>query len=209
MRKMQCSPDDYRAVLLLGPTGAGKTPLGEIIQRRGLWGSECLHFDFGAHLREIVSRNRPDNRISRRDIEFLKQVLSSGALLEDEDFSLARRILQSFIARRGADCQTRIVLNGLPRHVGQARSIDKMMHVEVVVHLRCSSETVFRRIRSNLAGDRTDRVDDDLDAIRQKLAIFNHRTASLLEHYSKRRIVVVEVTAKMTPGQMWGLLSRD
>ena len=83
----------HRAALLLGPTGAGKTPLGQMIESRGLWGDECLHFDFGANLRRVVDENRPDEVISRADIEFLRGVLASGALLEDEHFPIARRIL--------------------------------------------------------------------------------------------------------------------
>ncbi|MCX7427258.1 MAG: hypothetical protein NTW96_16720 [Planctomycetia bacterium] len=42
------------AMLLLGPTGSGKTPLGDLLERRGLGGRRCVHFDFGAHLRRIV-----------------------------------------------------------------------------------------------------------------------------------------------------------
>ncbi|MEE8450650.1 MAG: hypothetical protein V3R99_02015 [Thermoguttaceae bacterium] len=54
-----------RAALLLGPTGAGKTPLGRLIEQRGLWGVRCLHFDFGDNLREVVRRNRPDDSPER------------------------------------------------------------------------------------------------------------------------------------------------
>jgi len=199
-----------RALLLLGPTGAGKTPLGEIIEQRGLWDTTCLHFDFGANLREVVRRNRPDQWISRQDIEFLTEVLRSGALLENEHFPIAERILQSFAVARNVDERTCIVLNGLPRHVGQARAIDALLKVKAVVHLRCSCETVFQRIHSNVGGDRTDRIDDDREAIRKKLAIFDERTAPLLDHYTcqNAQIETIEVTAQMTPTQMWEILNQ-
>ena len=199
-----------RAILLLGPTGAGKTPLGRIIQQRGLWQSKCLHFDFGANLREVVGRSRPNELISRQEIEFLRRVLESGALLEDEQFPIAERILRWFMDAHGADPHTRIVLNGLPRHVGQARAIDAILEVEAVVNLACSSGTVLGRIRTNVGGDRAGRADDDLDAVAHKLAIFNKRTALLLEHYSRRgaRIETIEVTIEITPEQMWDVLSR-
>jgi len=45
------------AILLVGPTGAGKTPLGEWLQLHGLWGRRCHHFDFGTNLREVASGN--------------------------------------------------------------------------------------------------------------------------------------------------------
>ena len=194
----------HRAVLLLGPTGSGKTPLGEWMQERELRGARCLHFDFGANLREIVARNRPDELIGRQEIDFLREVLESGALLEDEHFPLAERILCRFMATRGADPQTWIVLNGLPRHAGQAMAVDSILDVKMVVHLNCTSQTVVARIRANAGGDRSDRTDDDPAAVGRKLAIFNRRTAPLLAHYGRRgaEIVTVEVTAGMTAGQI-------
>jgi len=211
-------PDKHRAVLLLGPTGSGKTPLGELIERRGLWGAKCSHFDFGANLRAAVHRDRVDETtcrdpgfLSRQDVEFLRQVLASGALLEDERFPIAQRILLSFIARRGADQNTWLVLNGLPRHAGQAQAIDEILSVEAVVHLDCSGRTIFERIRSNVGGDRAGRADDSLDAVRRKLVLFNRRTAPLAEHYNRReaRIITVNVTSETTAEEMWKVVNRS
>jgi adenylate kinase len=198
------------AAMLLGATGTGKTPLGEIIAARGLWGDRCLHFDFGASLRGLVGRNHPNHLFSQQEVGFLRDVLDSGALLEDEHFPLAARLLRSFMAAHGAEGRTRIVLNGLPRHVGQAEAIDRILHVDAVIHLACSSEAVFQRIESNIAGDRTERVDDDPEAIRQKLAIFNQRALPLLEHYRLRgaRIETIQVTTHTTPQQVWDELQQ-
>ena len=199
------------AIVLLGPTGSGKTPLGDLIQQRGLWRASCLHFDFGTNLRRIVDRNRPDHLISREDLDFLRRVLDSGALLEDEHFPLAERILRYFLDRHGADEHTVVVLNGLPRHVGQAEAVDSIVDVTAVVHLLCSGETVLARIRTNVGGDRSGRRDDDLESIRNKLNLFSKRTAPLLDHYraSGTRIETVEVTATMTPERMWQVLEAE
>ena len=180
----------YRGLLLLGPTGSGKTPLGQTLQRRGLWQSRCLHFDFGEQLREVVRRDCPDGLIRREEIDFLGEVLRSGALLEDEHFPIAQHLLQSFLAARDADARTLVVLNGLPRHVGQARAVDAIVEVTAVVYLQCSAETVLARIRANAGGDRADRVDDDLASVRRKLSIFAERTAPLVEHYRAGGAVV-------------------
>jgi hypothetical protein len=48
-------PNSLPALLLLGPTGAGKTPLGDWLEAHGLWGRPCHHFDFGANLRAVVA----------------------------------------------------------------------------------------------------------------------------------------------------------
>ena len=204
-----------RAILLLGPTGSGKTPLGEIIRRRGLWGTPCLHFDFGENLRQVVEGdwvegNWPDEPIGQEDREFLSELLRSGALLEDEQFPIARRILQAFLSRGGAEEDTWIVLNGLPRHAGQAREIDRILAVKVVVYLECSREMVRERIEADAGGDRAGRADDDLRSIGNKLAIFRQRTVPLVRHYLQQgaRVETIGVTAEMTAERMWERLDR-
>jgi len=198
------------ALLLVGPTGSGKTPLGDLIAKRGLWQSKCLHFDFGANLRSIVERNRPHHSIGQADIDFLREVLRSGALLENEHFHVAERILRSFLAGHGADARTMIVLNGLPRHVGQAEAVDSLLDIEAVVNLRCSSQTVSERIRANVGGDRSGRTDDDLLSIRRKLTLFVAQTAPLLDHYRSLGIGIetIDVTPTMRPTDMWESLDR-
>jgi len=198
------------AALLLGPTGAGKTPLGQLLQQRGLWQTRCLHFDFGDNLREVVRRDRPDDLVGREDIEFLRGVLQSGALLEDEQFPIARRILHSFMQRNNADRQTLILLNGLPRHVGQASAIGADLDVSTVIYLDGSTETVLARLLSNVGGDRTERTDDSPEYVSRKLAIFHERTAPLLQHYRSMgaRVVTIEITPTMTPEQMWEAVER-
>lgn len=210
---MPNSPDNalarHRAVLLLGPTGSGKTPLGDLIASRGLWESRCLHFDFGANLRRIVERDRADNVVSRKDIEFLRDVLQSGRLLENEHFPLAERILRSFLAQNNADARTLVVLNGLPRHQGQAAAVDSILHVEAVISLACTSDVVLERIRTNVGGDRTERDDDDPESIRRKLGLFAERTAPLIEHYGAldAGIETVDVSETMTAEGVWALLA--
>ena len=80
-----------------------------------------------------------------------------------------------------------------------------------VVHLDCSAETVFQRIRTNVGGDRTERPDDQRQAIGHKLRLFTERTAPLVDHYHSRgvRIVTLQVTAATTAEQMWQTLDRQ
>jgi adenylate kinase family enzyme len=213
--------EPWPAILLLGPTGAGKTPLGQILEEQGLYGWRCLHFDFGANLREVVDCSRPDDWIAASEIEFLRTVLDSGALLEDEHFPLAARVLQRFVARSvGQDtglpdrsrleaCPT-IVLNGLPRHVGQAEAMKETVRVQLVICLACSPDVVIERIRTNIGGDRTLRKDDDLDAVTRKLAVFQKRTAPLVAYFQQRgaTLATIHVSAAMGAADMWRMLEQ-
>ena len=193
------------SLLLLGPTGSGKTPLGQLLHQRGLSGRRCLHFDFGENLRQVVERDCPDAILSPDDLKFLREVLHTGALLEDEDFPIAERVLQSFLARSGAGHDTLLVLNGLPRHVGQAEALGPLVDVHTVVSLVCAAEVVLRRIAANAGGDRAGRTDDQQADVRRKLSLYAKRTAPLVDYYRNRgaRVVEVAVSAEMTAEQAW------
>ncbi len=210
LARNSCAPKPLAAVpwdalLLVGPTGSGKTPLGELLEARGWHGRRCLHFDFGATLRELVNRNCPDGLLSREDLEFLAGVLRRGALLEDQHFPLAKRILRGFLRDRDAEPSTVVVLNGFPRHLGQARALETLVQVRAVVFLHASPETVVQRIQSNAGGDRSGRDDDDLASVQSKLALFAQRTAPLVDYYRSRQVPVlrIEVGVSTTAEEMW------
>jgi len=174
------------AILLLGPTGAGKTPLGLLLEHRGLWGRSCHHFDFGAQLRRTGGATRLPNGLQKRDLAFVRAVLTSGALLDDEHVHIAAGLLRSFIAERQADSEALIVLNGLPRHVGQASGVDNVVEVQAVAHLTCPAEIVLQRIRSDAGGDRRGRNDDAPEAVQARLRTYAQRTLPLLDYYRHR-----------------------
>jgi adenylate kinase family enzyme len=198
----------HSAILLLGPTGSGKTPLGERIVAQGLWGRSWAHFDFGAQMRQLVARARPDEFLTQVDLDFLARVLHSGALLEDEQFPLSQRIFQSFLACSKAAADTWLVLNGLPRHVGQAEAMNQLAAVLAVVELAGQPEVIATRIGSNVGGDRTGRPDDQPEAVRRKLDLYARRTEPLVAYYRQRSVPVlsIEVTTHMTDAEMFRFL---
>ncbi len=198
----------HQGILLLGPTGAGKSPLGDRIEAAGLGMRAFRHFDFGANLRRVVDNEDAQAGFSDQELAFLRSVLQTGALLENDRFPLAERILTQFLATPAPEKPVKVVLNGLPRHVGQAEAVGRIVHIHTVVSLECSEDVVIARSGTNVGGDRTERGDDGHDDIRRKLAIFAERTGPLVDHYRQAgsSIVHLPVTAEMTPESAWSVL---
>ncbi|MDP6546920.1 MAG: nucleoside monophosphate kinase [Phycisphaerae bacterium] len=189
------------AIVLIGPTGSGKTPLGELLTARGFRGRRCIHFDFGAVLRRIASGDAPAGDFDDDEIEFIRGVLETGALLEDRDFHIALQAIRAELTAQGAEADCIVALNGLPRHAGQARDLRAVVDVRTVVLLNCSPEVVAGRIATNAGGDRTGRRDDHIDAVTRRLEIFATRTAPLADYYRHAGAAVetIEVTETTTP----------
>lgn len=191
---------DNSAILLLGPTGSGKTPLGQLLEREGSWGRRCFHFDFGENLRK-ATRRVP---LTPGGLKIIADSLKTGRLLADEEFHIARSILAFFIKRKKAGKNDLIVLNGMPRHIGQAEAVDGLIDVVAVIYLACSTKAVIERIRLDKGGDRKGRVDDSRLEIMRKLRIFKRQTAPLLDHYRRKgvRIFTVKVGLNTTANDM-------
>src|SRR5512147_2884477 len=163
------SPVD--AILLIGPTGSGKSPLGDILESRGFLGRSSHHLDFGSELRSAVSGIGASS-YTLEEQEFIGGVLERGLLLENEHFVLARKIIGLFLEHSRFGRGDVMVLNGIPRHEGQARDVASVATVLSLVVLDCSVESVVRRIEENTGGDRTGRVDDERALVDRKLRIY-------------------------------------
>lgn len=181
----------FEAILLLGPTGSGKSPLGDWLERNSLKGRRCHHFDFGANLRAVAAGSAA-NAFTKEEVVFLRRVLKEGALLEVEHFPLAVRILDTFITQKNVQSSDLIVLNGLPRHLQQARVLDRKLTVIGVIQLHCDARTVAERLKCNTGGDRVQREDDSEALVVRKLAIYEDRTQPLLKHYREKGADIID-----------------
>lgn len=183
----------YKAMLLLGATGAGKTPLGQQMEVMDLWWNNYFHFDFGEQLRQAVKDE--STVLDAEEKARIKDILENNELLEDKDFPIAQKLLLKFIETRkiGEDEDDVIVLNGLPRHLGQANALNDIVDIKFIVFLNCPPGVAHERIKYNCGGDRTDRIDDSYEEVKKKIEIFYDQTFPLIEFYRAQGKNIVEV----------------
>lgn len=190
----------FEAWLIVGPTGAGKTPLGNVLERSGWNGRRCLHFDFGAELRKIDEGMENISSLSVEDRDVVRRVLREGALFDDGQSSLIGKIFDDFLRRRGARVSDLLLLNGWPRHLGQARDLEAVVVVRRIVLLNVPAEIIRERIRTDAAGDRSIREDDSPGEVEKKFSLYEERTRPLVGHYAAQGIPVttLDVAAETT-----------
>ncbi len=204
-----------QSILLVGPTGSGKTPLGAYFEEHGLNGKRCFHFDFGHQLRSIAGQGTPPEGLTEQDYAIIRAALEKGLLLENEYFFIAEKIITCFLYRNNFQENDILVLNGLPRHIGQAKDMEGIVEIKDVIVLECSPEDVCRRIRCNTGSDRTERVDDYIGMVWKKLEIFRRKTSPLIDYYANAGGAVyrIEITSSSTARDVYcdvqGYFPRD
>jgi adenylate kinase family enzyme len=117
-------------------------------------------------------------------------------------------ILRSFAARKRLTSGSLFILNGLPRYKKQAESLADVVAVERVVYLEAGAAVIRERIRLDPGGDRSERIDDTLEAVEKRLAAFRKRTVPLVSYYRERGALIVEipVTPSMTAAEAYQAL---
>ncbi len=187
-------------MLLLGRQGAGKgTQAYRLGQLCGV-----PHISTGDMLRVAV---REGTELGRR----AKQIMDAGDLVPDE-------IVVGIVDDRlhEPDAERGWILDGFPRTVGQAEALAEITDdapLEVVVDLAVDNEVVIDRISSRRTCDRCGTIyrvddaaiadgtcpkcggtpvlrdDDQPEAIRRRLDLYEQETAPLVDHYRSQDLL--------------------
>jgi adenylate kinase family enzyme len=184
------SKNKIKCLLLVGPTGAGKTPLGRVLEERGFQGARVHHFDFGEELRKIASNQ---TKVSQDVADLVRTILAEGRLLTPEEYFIFLETLNEFIGRRGYKEDEFIVLNGFPRDLKQAEFIEGHLNIVCVINLSVTFDVLYYRLKHDPAGDRKGRTDDTPQLVAKKLAWFFERNIPLVEYYKQKGAKVLEI----------------
>ena len=182
--------DRYKTVLLFGAPGAGKGTQGNILgQIPGFFHLAC-----GDVFRSL-------DTTSELGQEFLKYS-SQGELVPDSltvemwrQNMHAKTVLSLFKPRSDL-----LVLDGIPRSLPQAETLDSYIEVLRVIHLVCKDkdEMVKRMKQRAIKENRLDDADESV--IRKRFQVYDDETSPVLDHYSSE--LIREVDAIGSPARV-------
>lgn len=182
--------DRYKTVLLFGPPGVGKGTQGKILA--------TVPGFFHCSTGDIFRNLDIDSDIGR----LFYQYSSRGELVPD-DVTIkiwstnlyANTILGLFKPQRDI-----LVLDGMPRSVGQARILYRHIEVLRVINLVCKDQkALFERMKRRAA--KSNRADDAKDdVIRRRFEVYVNETRPVLDFYDPS--LITEVDALGSPAEV-------
>ena len=190
------------AVVLLGPPGAGKGTVAEVLIGKGY-----EHISTGDLLREQIRLETP------LGIE-AKQLMDQGKFVSDQ---VVIGMISELIAARKSDA--RFLFDGFPRTLVQAEKLDALLAslggtLEEVILLECSDGVIVERLSGRRTcskcgsvyhviynppanGETCDqngceleqRPDDNAETVRKRLHVYAERTAPLIDYYAAKNLI--------------------
>lgn len=182
-------------LILLGAPGAGKGTQAEVI---------CDHL----HIPSVSTGNLLREAV-KKQTEYgvkAKSFMDSGKLVPDE---IVLALLKERIVQE--DCKNGFILDGFPRTVAQARTLEEMgVTVDAVIDIEVPDEAITQRMSGRrvceacgasyhivskptkvegvcdrCGGKLVIRKDDQPETVKDRLNVYHNQTEPLIEYYQK------------------------
>ncbi|WP_404403620.1 adenylate kinase [Pelagibacterium halotolerans] len=165
-------------LVLLGPPGAGKGTQAQILVET----YDIPQLSTGDMLRAAIKAETPLGLEA-------KAIVDRGDLVSDT-------IVSGIISERmdEPDCANGFILDGFPRTIAQAESLDDMLDakglkLDAVVEIKADPEILIERIINRARETGGARADDNEDVLRKRLVVYNEQTAPLVSFYAKQGLL--------------------
>jgi adenylate kinase len=188
---------EWLKIVIFGPPGSGKgTYASRLKQRLGI-----PHISTGDLVREEIANKTPLGKT-------IEKYSSSGTLVPDQIITeiLKKRLSQGL--SKG------FILEGYPRTVGQAKELEKITKIDVVVNLNVPDNVIVDRLSARLqckscgaiynektmrpkvpgkcdkcGGELFRRVDDQPEVIRERLKVYREASEPVVGYYRSRSVL--------------------
>lgn len=197
--------------IFLGPPGAGKGTVAKKFNE----GYNIPHISTGDLFREEV-KNKTELGIK------ISNILSSGGLVPD---SITIEIIKERI--ENSDCKNGYILDGFPRTISQAQSLEKENPIDFVIFFNISDQDVKKRLTGRRVCEKCGAIyniyfnkpkkdgicdidnaklitrdDDNEESISKRLEIYHSQTLPLIDFY-KNLNKLITVDAILEPDQIF------
>jgi adenylate kinase len=187
-------------VILLGAPGSGKGSVGDLV--RSAYGFPKI--STGDLLREAVQKKTPLGQEAATQ-------MGKGGLVDD---AIVLKLLEERLA--GPDCREGYTLDGYPRNLSQARSLEGLDggQPEVVFLIETREDVVIRRLATRrvcpscgaiynvitrkptregvcdvCGASLVQRTDDRPDVIQERMRTYHAKTEPLIAHYQEKGVL--------------------
>ncbi len=195
-------------LILLGAPGAGKgTQATKIAERYGL-----VHISTGDIFRANIKNGTPIGKLA-------KSYIDKGELVPDE---VTCDIVKDRLTWE--DCRNGYLLDGFPRNLFQAETLDTFATIDGVVNINIDQALLLDRlcgrrvckdcgesyhvstlrgatVCARCGGELYQRKDDNPETVAARLEVYNAQTAPLIEYYTKKGIIL-NVTGTEAPAEV-------
>lgn len=186
-------------LMFLGPPGAGKGTMAvRLAQDLGI-----PHISTGDIIRAAIRNETPLGKQ-------VKEIVEGGKLVPD---ALTNSLVEERLGQ--PDVKKGFILDGYPRTIGQAAALEAMTKLDKVINFELAGEEIVKRLsgrrvhkssgrtyhilfnppknegKDDLTGeDLWQRPDDQEDAIRTRLNVYETQTEPLIKHYETTGLLV-------------------
>ncbi len=189
-------------IVLFGAPGSGKgSQASRINAKYGL-----VHISTGDVFRDNMAKNTPLGKIARTYID-------KGNLVPDE---LTIEIVKDRLAQ--SDCKNGFILDGFPRNLAQAKALEKIVKIDLVIFIDVSmSEIEIRAVNRRICpkcgkifsmiekyttvcdecGETLiQREDDKIDIVRTRIKNYLTQSEPVVDYYKRKKLLHTILSGK-------------
>jgi adenylate kinase len=163
-------------IVLLGAPGSGKGTQATLLVEQ----LNVPHISTGALLRNAAKRGTALGLQA-------KSIIDKGELVPD---SIMSDMIEERLSRD--DVADGFILDGYPRNVAQAKSLDTMLErlnkpADDAIHIDVDPEQIIKRIAKRAQEE--GRSDDAVETVRNRMRVYAEQTAPVADYYAERGLL--------------------